>query len=63
MSDGERQYIEDKLLTVYTSEGVEIWMNARHKLLEGAVPVDLIQAGEADRVLAVATQLAESAYA
>lgn len=59
----EREYIEEQLRTVYTDEGVEMWMAGRHKLLEGAVPLDLIEAGEADRVLAVVTQLAESAYA
>lgn len=63
MSATERQMIVELLSTVYTPEGVEIWMHGRHKLLSGERPEDLIENGEANRVLTVATQLAESAYA
>jgi hypothetical protein len=59
----EREAIEEKLATVYTGEGVQMWLRGRHRQLEKQRPLDLIERGEADRVLTIATQLAESAYA
>jgi hypothetical protein len=59
----EREYIERLLSEIYTSEGIETWMQGRHTLLGDERPVDLLERGEGDRVLAVAQQLADGAYA
>lgn len=58
----EREQIEAVLATVYKPEGVKLWMEGRHKLLDNERPVDLLKAGEAERVLAVAEGLADGAY-
>jgi hypothetical protein len=51
--------IERLLEEVYRPEGREIWLKSPNPLLGGAVPNDLIAAGEGDRVAAVLHGLAE----
>lgn len=59
----EREYIEQQLRQVYTVTGVQTWMRGRHQLLGEARPIDLIEAGEAERVMQVVEQLVGSAHA
>lgn len=56
------RYVIDRLAELYTPGETRLWLYARHPLLDGARPIDLINAGGADRVLGVIESLAESAY-
>ena len=40
------------LNSVYTTEGVDIWLHGRNRALEGQRPIDLLAAGEFEVVLA-----------
>lgn len=48
------QYIVRELREAYTEEGVEIWLHARNRNLDGRRPIDLLAAGQYDEVLAEA---------
>jgi len=39
-----------------------MWLYARHRLLDGKRPIDLIQTGQAEEVLAVIESLDQSTY-
>lgn len=56
------KYVVDRLAEFYTPEETRIWLYAKHKLLHGRRAIDLIHAGEADRVLGVIESLADSTY-
>jgi len=56
------RYVVDRLAEFYTPEETRIWLYARHPLLEGARAMDLIHAGNADRVLEVIDSLAEATF-
>jgi transcriptional regulator with XRE-family HTH domain len=43
--------IVDLLSEAYTEEGIDIWLHARNRNLDMQRPIDLIKAGEVDRVL------------
>ena len=57
------RYVVDRLAELYTPEETRLWLYARHPLLDGARPADLIHAGGADRVLAVIDSLAYATFA
>lgn len=46
---------------VFTPEGVELWMGAANSLLDWRSPIDLVEAGQADRVLGLLEALATGA--
>ena len=49
-----------RLLTdVFRPDGQAIWLNAPNPMLDGAVPADLIRAGEGERVADALLALAE----
>lgn len=54
----ELHYIVERLMEVYTPEGVDIWIHARNKELGGVKPIDLLVNGEFERVLAAIERLA-----
>jgi transcriptional regulator with XRE-family HTH domain len=56
------RYVVDRLAEFYSPEETRLWLYARHPLLDGARPIDLIHAGDADRVLAVIDSLSESTF-
>jgi hypothetical protein len=56
------RYVVDRLAEFYSPEETRIWLYARHPLLDGARAIDLIHAGEADRVLAVTDSLSEASF-
>jgi transcriptional regulator with XRE-family HTH domain len=56
------RYVVDRLAEFYSPEETRIWLYAKHPLMEGARAIDLIHAGEADRVLAVIESLADGSY-
>jgi hypothetical protein len=51
------QFIVSELSSVYTPEGVDIWLHARNRNLGSSRPLDLLRAGEGDRVLEEAQRL------
>jgi hypothetical protein len=56
------RYVVDRLAEFYTPEETRIWLYAKHPLMDGARAIDLIHAGNADRVLAVIESLADGTY-
>ena len=56
------RYVVDRLAEFYTPEETRLWLYARHPLLDGARPIDLIHVGGADRVLAVIDSLSEATF-
>jgi uncharacterized protein (DUF2384 family) len=51
------------LSELYHPQEAHLWLFARHKLLNGERPVDLIEQGRAERILQVIAQLKDGAYA
>ena len=56
------RYVVDRLAEFYTPAETRMWLYAKHPLMDGARAIDLIHAGEADRVLAVIESLADGTY-
>lgn len=52
-------YLVQRLRDVYQPEGVEIWLHARNREFDGQRPLDLLIAGEYERVLAAVERLFE----
>jgi uncharacterized protein (DUF2384 family) len=40
----------DALATVYTPEGVGVWLFGRHRSLDGRRPIDVLRAGDVQAV-------------
>lgn len=57
----ELHYIIERLREVYTPEGADIWLHGRNRGLDGEKPIDLLRAGEFERVLAAIERLASGA--
>lgn len=57
----ELHYIVERLREVYMPEGIDIWIHARNRGLAGAKPIELLRAGEFERVLAAVERLASGA--
>lgn len=56
------KYVVDRLADFYDPDETRLWLYAKHRLLNGARPIDLIHDGRADEVLAVIESLDEGAY-
>lgn len=54
----ELKYVIEQLSDVYTDEGIDIWLHARNRALDGARPIELLREGQFDRVLALVDRLA-----
>jgi len=50
-------YLVQRLRDVYQPEGAEIWLHARNREFDGQRPLDLLIAGEYERVLAAVERL------
>ena len=48
---------------VYDDEGVELFMNARNRVLDGERPIDLIDRGEGQGVINYLNMLADGNFA
>lgn len=59
MAATDRERVLTALAEVYRPEGMAIWMRAPNKLLNGRVPDDMIEQGDAERVLDLILALAE----
>lgn len=53
----DMQFIVEELRSVYTEEGIEIWLRARNRNLDGARPIDLLTSGDVGPVLEEAQRL------
>ena len=51
------QFIVEELGSVYTEEGVEIWLRSRNRNLHGQRPIDLLTEGRIDEVVEEAQRL------
>jgi transcriptional regulator with XRE-family HTH domain len=56
------RYIVDRLSEFYTPEETRLWLYSKHRLLDGARAIDLINQGNADKVLAVIESLDEGTF-
>jgi transcriptional regulator with XRE-family HTH domain len=54
----ELKYVIEQLTDVYEDEGIEIWLYARQRALDGERPVDLLRAGRFETVLQLIDRLA-----
>jgi len=57
----ELHYILERLRDVYTAEGADIWIHGRNRDLGGEKPIDLLAAGQFERVLAAVERLGAGA--
>lgn len=56
------RYVIDRLAEFYAPDETRMWLYARHRLLDGKRPIDLIQTGQAETVLGVIESLDQSTY-
>jgi transcriptional regulator with XRE-family HTH domain len=56
------RYVVDRLAEFYTPDETRLWLYSKHRLLNGERAIDLINQGEADKVLAVIESLDEASY-
>ena len=54
----ELKYVIEQLSDVYTDEGIEIWLHARQRSLDGRQPIDLLRQGQFEAVLSAVERLA-----
>jgi uncharacterized protein (DUF2384 family) len=52
----------DRLADFYAPDEARVWLYAKHRLLDGARPIDLIHENRAAEVLAVIESLDAGAY-
>jgi hypothetical protein len=51
------QFVVEELRAVYTVEGIDIWLHARNRNRGGRRPIEVMAAGEVDRVIEDAQRL------
>lgn len=56
------RYVVDRLAEFYSPDETRLWLYAKHRLLDGRRPIDLIHDGRADEVLAVIESLDAGTY-
>jgi transcriptional regulator with XRE-family HTH domain len=56
------RYVVDRLSEFYAPDETRLWLYSKHHLLNGERAVDLINRGDADKILAVIESLDESSY-
>jgi transcriptional regulator with XRE-family HTH domain len=56
------RYVVDRLAEFYTPDETRLWLYSKHRLLNGERAIDLINQGDADKVLAVIESLDEASY-
>jgi transcriptional regulator with XRE-family HTH domain len=64
MRDGllQLEWLVGELAELYKPKEAHLWLFSPHKQLAGARPVDLIERGETEKVLALISQLKDGAY-
>jgi uncharacterized protein (DUF2384 family) len=58
----ELRYVVDRLADFYTPGETRLWLHAKHPMLSAARPIDLINAGRTEEVLAIIEALDSGAY-
>ena len=58
----ELRYVVDRLSEFYAPDETRLWLHARHPQLDGERPIDLINAGRTEDVLAVIESLDSGAF-
>lgn len=66
-SDAQRtlldlEYIVEQLADLYEPREARLWLFSRQKLLDGATPAELIQRGQAAKVIEVVDRLRDSVH-
>jgi transcriptional regulator with XRE-family HTH domain len=56
------RYVVDRLAEFYSPEETRLWLYSKHRLLDGQRAIDLINQGQADKVLAVIESLDEGTF-
>lgn len=56
------EYIVDQLSDFYEPNEARVWLFSRQRVLGGETPVQLIQKGETNRVIAILDQLRDGVY-
>ena len=56
------EYIVEQLADFYEPQEARLWLYSRQKLLDGAIPAELIREGKAAEVIAVIDQLRDSVH-
>lgn len=56
------RYVVDRLSEFYTPEETRLWLYSKHRLLDGGRAIDLINQGQADKVLSIIESLDEGTY-
>jgi transcriptional regulator with XRE-family HTH domain len=57
------EWLVGELRELYEPSEAHLWLFAKHKLLSGQRPVDLIERGETEKVLQIIAQLKDGAFA
>ena len=58
----ELGWIVEQLSDFYSPQEARLWLFGRQKLLDGRIPAELIQEGQADKVIQVIEELREGVY-
>jgi len=56
------RYVVDRLSEFYRPDEIRLWLYSKHRLLNGARAIDLINQGGADKILAVIESLDEGSF-
>ena len=56
------RYVVDRLAEFYSPEETRLWLYSKHRLLDGERAIDLINRGEADKVLSIIESLDEGTF-
>src|SRR6266404_4239182 len=56
------RYVVDRLSEFYTPDETRLWLYSKHRLLNGERAIDLINRGDADKILAVIESLDEGSF-
>src|SRR4030088_1242762 len=56
------RYVVDRLAEFYSPDETRLWLYSKHRLLNGERAIDLINQGNADKILAVIESLDEGSY-
>jgi transcriptional regulator with XRE-family HTH domain len=56
------RYVVDRLSEFYTPNEIRLWLYSRHRLLNGERAIDLINQGDADKVLTAVESVDEASY-
>lgn len=52
-------YLVERLSDIYKAEGIEIWLHARNRALDGSRPIELLEEDQFDRVISLVEQLTQ----